>query len=95
MISVIARLTAKEGQEAALEGLMAELAGHVREQEPGCKLYQLCKSQTPRQYVVIERYQDQQALTAHSQSAYFRAAFPKLGALLDGRAAIEVLPELP
>ena len=94
MIAVIARLTAKEGQEAELERVMAELGAQVRPNEPGCKLYQLCKSQTPRQYVMIERYESQQALAAHSQTEYFRAAMPKLGPLLDGRAAIEVLTEL-
>lgn len=94
MIAVIARLTVKEGQESELEQVMAELAAQVRANEPGCKLYQLCKTTEARKYVMIERYENQDALGAHSQSAHFRAGMSKLGALLDGRAAIELLTEV-
>ncbi len=94
MITVIARMKAKEGHEDELVSVLRELAVLVRAQEPGCALYQLAKAQAPREYVMLERYADQQALAAHSQSAYFKAAMPSLGAALEGRAAIEVLTEL-
>ena len=94
MITVIARMTAKDGDGPALEQVMAELAGQVRAKEQGCALYQLCKTQEPHKYVMIERYADQQALSTHTQTEYFRAAMPKLGALLEGRAQIELLTEV-
>lgn len=94
MIAVIARLTANQGQEAALEAALRALGEQVRSQEPGCKLYQLCKSQTPHEFVVMERYESQAALDAHGKTPYFAAAFREMGPLLAGRPAIEVLTEL-
>jgi quinol monooxygenase YgiN len=94
MIAVIARLNVKEGQEAAFERLMEELGAQVRDNEPGCKLYQLCKTSAPRAYVMIERYADQDALGTHSRSAYFRSSMGALAALLEGAPAIEILTEV-
>jgi quinol monooxygenase YgiN len=94
MISVIARLTVKEGQQAAFERVMSELAAQVRASEPECKLYQLCRTNSPREYVMIERYANRDALGAHAQTAHFRTTMGTLGGLLDGRPAIEVLTEL-
>lgn len=94
MIAVIARMTAKEGQEAELENAMRELGKQVLANEPDCKHYQLCKGQNPRELVVMERYASQAALDAHGKSPHFRASFGKLGELLAQRPAIEVLTEL-
>jgi quinol monooxygenase YgiN len=94
MIAVIARLTAKEGQGAALEKVLRALGEQVRANEPGCKLYQLCKSQTPDEIVVLERYQDKKALDTHGNTPHFRAAFQELSQLLGKAPAIEVLTEL-
>lgn len=94
MFAIIARLTAKEGQGPALEKVMRTLGEQVRAQEPGCLLYQLCKSQTPDEVVVIERYADQAALDAHGNTPHFRAAFQELSGLLGKAPAIEVLNEL-
>ena len=94
MIAVIARLTAKAGQEAALESALRELGEQVRAHEPDCKLYQLCRGKTAGKFVMIERYASQAALEAHGKTPYFGAAGKTLGALLDGRAEIEILTEL-
>jgi quinol monooxygenase YgiN len=94
MIAVIARLTAKAGQGAALENVMRTLGEQVRAHEPGCKLYQLCTSQTPDEIVVIERYADQTALDTHGNTPHFRAAFAELSGLLGKAPAIEVLTEV-
>jgi quinol monooxygenase YgiN len=94
MIAVIARLTAKPGQGAALEKTLRALGEQVRANEAGCKLYQLCTSQTPDEIVVIERYESQAALDTHGNTPHFRAAFQELGQLLGKSPAIEVLNEL-
>ncbi|HEX7480523.1 MAG TPA: putative quinol monooxygenase [Polyangiales bacterium] len=91
---VTARLTAAAGNEAALEQLFAELSAQVRQNEPGCLLYCLCKSKDPGVYVVVERYQDQAALTVHGNSAHFKAAMPKIGACLAGAPELEFLQEV-
>jgi len=40
--------------------------------EPGCRLYQFHRSTSdPRKFFVYEQYDDEEALEAHSASAYF------------------------
>ena len=94
MLTIIARLKVKEGQGAELEATMTSLAAKVLENEPGCTQYQLCKSQNDNEYVMIERYADQEALASHGQTDHFKAALPALGATLDGRPQIEILTEV-
>ena len=50
------------------------------------------KSRTdPNTYKVLEIYADQDALTLHGGTDYFKAAGPKIGACLAGRPEIEYL----
>ena len=89
MIGLVAKLTVKEGSQKEFEEVMRALAKEVRANEPGNILYDLMvKSGSTTEYYVMEQYRDAEAAAAHSASAHFRAAGPKLGALLDGRAEI-------
>jgi quinol monooxygenase YgiN len=64
----------------------------VRANESGCLMYQLTKSRTdPNTYKVLELYKDQDALTHHGGTDYFKAAGPKMGPCLAGRPEIEYL----
>jgi quinol monooxygenase YgiN len=94
MIALIATFSVRPGMEADFEKLISELSAQVRAEEPGCRLYQLCKGAEPGNYVLIERYADQQALTLHSQTAYFKAAMPRFTPLLEGRAGLQLLTEI-
>lgn len=92
MIGVIATLKVAEGKNAEFEAIFTELGAQVRANEPGCLAYQLTKSRTDGQvYKVLELYKDQDALTAHGQTEYFKAAGPKMGPCLGGRPEIELL----
>jgi quinol monooxygenase YgiN len=91
---VTARLKAAAGQEATLERIFAELGAEVQQHEPGCLFYLFCKGKDPGSYVVVERYQDQAALAAHSTSAHFKAAMPKIGACLAAPPELEFLQEV-
>ncbi len=92
MIGIIATLKTKDGQGEALEAVFAELSEKVRANEAGNRLYQLTKSRTePNTYKVLELYDDQDALTAHGKTDYFRALGAKMGPSLDGRPQIELL----
>ncbi len=92
MIGIIATLKTKDGQGEALEAVFQELAEKVRANEAGNTLYQLTKSRSePNTYKVLELYVDQEALTAHGQTDYFRALGAKMGPALDGRPHIELL----
>ena len=72
------RLQAKPGCEAALEDHLAEFAARVRS-EPGCAGYEVTRSRHDAQrYLVLERYVDDEALTAHANAEHTRDAFPQL-----------------
>jgi len=91
-IGVIATLKVQDGKGAALEAVFEELAAQVRANEPGNKLYRLCRSRSDANtYVVMEIYDDQAAVEAHGQSEHFRAAGAKIGACLAGRPDIQYL----
>jgi quinol monooxygenase YgiN len=92
MIGVVATLKVKDGEGAGLEGVFKQLMAKVRENEPGNVVYQLTKSRTdPNTYKVLEIYKDQDALTAHGQSAHFRELAPTMGPFMAGRADVEYL----
>ena len=91
-IGVIAVLKIQEGKGAEFEAFAGELAKQVRANEPGALAYQLAKSRAePNTYKVLEIYADQDALTHHGGTDYFKAAGPKFGAVLAGRPEIEYL----
>ena len=92
MIGIVATLKVQEGKSAEFEGVFKDLVAQVRANEPGNRLYQLTKSRAdPNTYKVLELYADQDALTHHGQTDYFRAAGAKMGPCLAGRPDIEML----
>jgi quinol monooxygenase YgiN len=92
MIGIVATLKVQEAKAAEFEGIFKELAQQVRANEPGNLCYQLTKSRTePGVYKVLELYKDQDALTHHGQTDYFRAAGAKMGPCMAGRPDIEML----
>jgi quinol monooxygenase YgiN len=93
MIGVIARLRVHAGKGAEFETFFKALAAKVASDEPGNKLYQLCKSRSdPDEYVVMEIYADQAAVEAHRNSPHFQAARPGFGQLLQpGPMNLEIL----
>ncbi len=92
MIGVVATMKIKDGSTADFETAFADLAAKVKANEPGCVIYQLCKSRTdPHTYKVLELYASDEALKAHGTSDHFKAAGPSLGAVLAGRPEVEYL----
>jgi quinol monooxygenase YgiN len=88
-IGVIATLKVQDGKAAEFEAVFRGLAGEVRANEPGNKLYQVFKSRKEANtYIVMEIYQDQAALETHGKSDHFKAAGPKLGPTMAGRPDI-------
>jgi quinol monooxygenase YgiN len=91
-IGVIATLKVADGKNAEFEAVFSELAAQVRANEPGNLAYACTKSRTdPQIYKILEVYADQDALTHHGGTDYFKAAGPKLGPCLAGRPEIEYL----
>jgi quinol monooxygenase YgiN len=92
MIGVVAVLRVQDGKGEDLEAVFKELAAKVRENEPGNLMYQLTKSRTEANtYKVLELYKDQDALTHHGQTDYFKDLGRKMGPSMAGRPEIELL----
>jgi quinol monooxygenase YgiN len=82
---VVATLKIQDGKEAEFEDIFRGLMGEVRAHEPGNHLYRVFRSRKDKgTYVVMEIYQDDDAMKAHGKSDHFRAASPKIGATLAG-----------
>ena len=84
MIAVVATIKTKPGQGAEFEAVARELAAKVNAEEPGCKLYQLCKAAEPDTYVFMERYADEEATKAHRASEHFKTYGRQMGEFMDG-----------
>ena len=94
-IGVVATLKVAEGKGAEFEGIFRDLAKQVRANEPGNQLYRVFKSRKEADtFIVMEVYADQAALEAHRDAAHFKAAGPKIGAVLGGRPDIAYFDEI-
>lgn len=91
-IGVVATLKVQEGKEAEFEAAITELCKAVRANEPGNRLYAFFRSRKEKgTYVVMEEYESEEALTAHRKSDHFRAAGPKIGAVIAGPPDVHLM----
>ncbi len=81
MIAVTEVLRVKQGRQGALEKHLGRLAEQVRDAEPGCHLFVVTRSKhDPQLYQILQRYDDEEALSAHSHAEHYTAA---LGGLME------------
>lgn len=92
MIGVIAKMTVADGKQEAFETAAKELEAQVQASEPGCTTYVLYKEKgSETDYVFMEQYVSGDALKAHGQTDYFKAAFDKMGPCLATKPVIHYL----
>jgi quinol monooxygenase YgiN len=83
-ISVVATITAADGEGDAVAAALAEAAAAVAANEPGCHFYRIARSKDDANvFKVLESYADADAITAHGASDHFKA----LGRALKGKLA--------
>ena len=81
---VVARVTVKEGQEAAFTAVASVLVEATRK-EAGCLFYTLYQSpMDAKSFIFYEEYKDQAAFEFHSNSDHFKAFAGAIGDMLDG-----------
>ena len=81
---VVARVTVKEGREAAFTAVASVLVEATRK-EAGCIFYTLYQSpMDPKSFIFYEEYKDQAAFEFHSNSDHFKAFEGAIGDMLDG-----------
>jgi quinol monooxygenase YgiN len=69
---VIARWTARDGEQERVRAAIAKLVAPSRA-EPGCRVYQPARDpEDRRRFVVLEVYDDEAAFRAHGESEHFR-----------------------
>ena len=78
VIGGLKHVTVVEGKENEFESLFKELAVKVRKHDKRCNYYDLYKSEQPRNYIVMEQYEDKEALQMHQKSEHGQHYFPKL-----------------
>ncbi|MCK9363798.1 MAG: antibiotic biosynthesis monooxygenase [Syntrophales bacterium] len=94
MITLIAKMKIKEGKMDEAAELFKELVKKVRE-EKGTVSYAVCRNGAePDTLTISERYQDMEAIQAHSSSSYFKEFSRTIAPLLDGKPAISLLEEI-
>lgn len=73
MIVLVARYQGKPGQGDAIEAALKRMAPYVAAKEPGCKLYQACRSQENSDlFLLYEQYVDEAALLSHRETPHFQ-----------------------
>ena len=73
MIVLVARYYGKPGQGDTIEAALKQIAPLVTANEPGCKLYQVSRSQeNPDNFLLYEHYTDEAALLGHRETSHFQ-----------------------
>ena len=95
MITIVAILKAQPGKEALLAEEAIKVAKLVQENEKGCLQYLPHVSvNNPAEVVFIEKYADQDTLSAHAQTPYFKQFGINIKELLAEKPQIRYLKEL-
>jgi quinol monooxygenase YgiN len=87
---IIAKVKVQEGKESEFETVALDIARQVEADEPGNRLYDLCKSDAG-EYYFVEMYDGDEAIAAHRSAAHMKEAGPKFAGVMAGRPEITVL----
>jgi quinol monooxygenase YgiN len=94
MVKLIARLHCQPGQADLVASALCDLAGPSRS-EPGCLLYDVCRSQAdPNELLVLEEWESQEVLDAHMATPHFQAFAERIGAALAGEPELVFIERL-
>jgi quinol monooxygenase YgiN len=75
----------KPGKNAAFEAAFRRMQKSMHEHEPGNLYYDLFVTvENPQLYVIMERYRNPAAVTAHNESAHLKTVLAELRDLMDG-----------
>jgi quinol monooxygenase YgiN len=94
MVKLIARLRAQSGQADVVASALLDLVGPSR-QEPGCIMYDVCRSQAdPNELLVLEEWESQAVLDEHMATPHFKAFAERIGGALAGEPELMFLERL-
>ena len=91
MRAIVAYLTAKPGKEAEFKEKMTAQAKRCLANEPGCLQFDVTQDPSnPARLAMLEVYQDEAAVKAHTESQHFKDFRPVVNELVAERK-VEVL----
>lgn len=74
MIALIVEFRIQDAHVAAFDAAITENARASRENEPGCRQFDVCRDPNdPQLFFLYELYDDEAAIQAHLRSAHFLA----------------------
>jgi quinol monooxygenase YgiN len=86
MITLTAKLTAKEGKAEALQAALQQMIAEVQAKEPGVMQYALHSVEgQPGVFFFYEAYEDDAAFATHRTTEHMKALGASLGELMEGR----------
>ncbi len=95
MLTIVAKMKIRAGQEAQAEAALTDMIGYVTANEPGTVRYALHRAiGDPTTLLMYEQYADQAAVDAHGTSTRIQQLFGTLGPRLDGQTGIEMYVEV-
>ena len=94
MVGVFAILKIQEGTNKEFESAARLMEEAVKKNEPGNNYYNFYKGQDDTTYIVMERYNSQEDLDAHSQTEHMKTIGAEMGKYLSGAPEIKVFESL-
>jgi quinol monooxygenase YgiN len=91
---VVAKFSAKSGEEENLEKALKDFVSKVK-QEEGTLVYTVNRSKNdPAKFLIYEKYKDMDTFVLHSQTPHFKELGGLLATLLSGDAEIEMYDQV-
>ena len=94
MVGVFAILKIQEGSNKEFESAARLMEEAVKKNEPGNNYYNFYKGQDDTTYIVMERYNSQEDLDAHSQTEHMKTIGAEMGKYFSGAPEIKVFESL-
>ena len=94
MVGVFAILKIQEGSNKEFESAARLMEEAVKKNEPGNNYYNFYNGQDDTTYIVMERYNSQEDLDAHSQTEHMKTIGAEMGKYLSGAPEIKVFESL-
>ena len=91
MVGVLAKIKIKLGTNSEFEEAIKKMSMAVRDNEKGNLYYDVFNGEDDTTYIVMEKYNDQSDLDAHSKSDHFRSIGKEMGQFMDGAPEVKVL----
>jgi quinol monooxygenase YgiN len=90
MIVLVANLKANEGKGDAVAEEFSKLVPQILK-DPGTAGYLVCRvANDPNKFIVVEQYENREALQAHGQTEHFKAFNVATRGMFAGRAEIQL-----